>query len=96
MQLIEDTVFGVRSSVMTLERRGSRTRFILVPTPHLASVGVLWVVQERLAECDVIVAEGVPGMRARIITLGYRIGGRFHRGTCLIQAAREWEGAPVD
>jgi hypothetical protein len=85
VQLIEDTVFGVRSSVMTLEKRGSRTRFILVPMLHLASPEFFQVVQERLAECDVIVAEGVPGMRARIITLSYRIGGRFHRGGLVLQ-----------
>src|SRR5262245_56591605 len=60
MQLIESTGYGVRSAVLTLERRGPSSRFVLFPMLHLGSPEYFHEVHERLRACDVLVVEGVP------------------------------------
>jgi hypothetical protein len=80
MQIIEHTPFGVRSAVLRFERRGSAVRFVVVPMLHLGSPAFFNTVRQQLTSCDTVVAEGVPGVRARLLTLAYRIGGRLRRG----------------
>jgi len=80
MQLIEQTGFGVRSALLTLAKRGSATRFVLIPMLHLGSPAFYRAVRRRLEECDVVVVEGVAGRTTSVMTLAYRIGGRLRRG----------------
>jgi hypothetical protein len=88
MQIIEQTgLFGVRSAVLTFERSGCATRFVVVPMLHIGLPEFYREVQERLDECDVVVAEGVAGVRTRIVTLAYRLAGRVRRGG-LVQQSR--------
>src|SRR5258708_39410154 len=80
MQLIEQTGFGVRISMLTLAKPGSATRFVLIPMLHLGSPAFYRAVRRRLEECDVVVVEGVAGRTTSVMTLAYRIGGRLRRG----------------
>lgn len=80
MQLIEQTGFGVRSAVLTLEKRESAVRFVLFPMLHLGSPAFYRAVHRRLEDCDDVVVEGVRGSSAAVITLAYRIGGWLRRG----------------
>jgi hypothetical protein len=95
VQLIEDTGFGVRSAILTLEKRDSSVRFVLVPMLHLGSPAFFKTVHDILSRCDTVVAEGVPGLRARIITLAYRVGGRFRRDG-LVDQGRALDLASLD
>jgi hypothetical protein len=79
VQLIEHTGFGVRTAVMTVEKRGAPVRFVLVPMVHLGTVEFFASVRRVLEGCDTVVTEGVAGRRARVITLAYRISGRLRR-----------------
>jgi hypothetical protein len=71
--------------VLTFERRGSGVRFVVVPMIHLGLPEFFDAVRQRLMACEVVVAEGVPGLRARIITLAYRMAGRLRRDDLIDQ-----------
>lgn len=86
MQIIEQTDLGVRSAVMTFERTGSAVRFVVVPMMHVAAPSFYREVTRRLQPCHVVVAEGVQGGRARILTLAYRLAGRFRRSGLVQQS----------
>jgi hypothetical protein len=79
VQLIEESTIGVRSAVITLERRDSSVRFVLFPMVHLGVPEFFAEVHRRLAECDVVVVEGVPGRRASLLTLACSVAGRLRR-----------------
>jgi hypothetical protein len=80
MQIIEDSVVGVRSAVITLSRRESPLRFQLYPMLHIGDAGFYREVTRRLRDCDLIVAEGAPDTLAtRAITLSYRLAHRNKR-----------------
>ncbi|HYA45175.1 MAG TPA: hypothetical protein VED59_06190 [Acidimicrobiales bacterium] len=79
MQIIESTPFGVRSSVMTMERAGARARFVLFPMIHLGAPSFYDEVACRLKKCDLVLSEGVTGRRTSFVTLAYRIAGRIRR-----------------
>ncbi len=59
MQIIEHSIAGVRSSVMTLRKAGSGIEFVLFPMLHVADPAFYAEVTRRLRECDLIVDEGV-------------------------------------
>jgi hypothetical protein len=80
MQFIEQTGFGVRSAVLTLEKPGSVVRFVLLPMLHLGTPAFYRAVHRRLEDCDDVVVEGVRGRSAAVITLAYRMAGRLRRG----------------
>jgi hypothetical protein len=79
VQIIESTPFGVRSSVMTFGRPDSNVRFLLFPMLHLGTPEFYADVAQRLAQCDLILAEGVAGRRTSLITLSYRLAGKVRR-----------------
>jgi hypothetical protein len=86
VQIIEQTGFGVRSAVITLRRREGGPIFLLFPMLHIASPTFYAQVQARLAECDVVVVEGVTGARTGVLTLSYRIAGRVRRSGLVLQS----------
>jgi hypothetical protein len=81
MQIIEVTGFGVRSAVITMRRKDTPLRFVLVPMFHVASPAFYAQVRRRLEACDVIVAEGIRGKSRQIstLTLAYRFAPRRRR-----------------
>jgi hypothetical protein len=60
MQYIEASVIGVRSAVITLKRRATPLRFVLIPMVHVAEPDFYLQVASLAGECALIVAEGVP------------------------------------
>ncbi|SCG38942.1 hypothetical protein [Micromonospora inositola] len=61
MQITEVSELGLRSAVITLARSGSPMRIVLFPMVHFGLPSFYRQVARRLAECDLIVAEGYDG-----------------------------------
>lgn len=78
MQLIEVSLTGVRSAVITLRAPDTTMRIVLFPMLHLGSADYYRSVRARLAGCDLIVAEGIAGrsVTTAALTLAYRIPAR--------------------
>ncbi|MET8832110.1 hypothetical protein ABZX40_40840 [Streptomyces sp. NPDC004610] len=81
MQIVEVTGYAVRSAVITMRRRGTPLEFVIFPMLHAASPTFYSQVRLRLAECDLIVLEGVRGksLGLRALTLAYRFAPRRRR-----------------
>lgn len=81
MQCVEVSVTGVRSAVITLRRPGTPMCFVLFPMIHLGTPAFYQAVARRLAECDLIVAEGVSGnsVLTQALALAYRLPARNRR-----------------
>jgi hypothetical protein len=87
MQLIEVSVTGVRSAVITLQSAQASMRILLFPMVHLAAPGFYASVAEHLARCDLIVAEGVAGASPAVsaLTLAYRLPAHNRRLALAVQ-----------
>jgi hypothetical protein len=80
MQIVEESIMGVRSAVITLSRRETPLRFQLYPMLHIGGAGFYREVTRRLRDCDLIVAEGAPDTVAtRALTMSYRFAHRNKR-----------------
>src|SRR5215469_14280173 len=81
MQLIEVSMTGVRAAAISLKAPDTAMRIILFPMVHLGSASYYQSVTARLAECDMIVAEGISGASATAsaLTLAYRLPARNRR-----------------
>jgi len=73
MHFIEKNSFNVRSAIYHLKKDGSDLEFLLFPMVHIGSSEFFQAIGERLANCDLILAEGVKSRRANLLTLSYRI-----------------------
>ncbi|MEY9893993.1 hypothetical protein ABIA31_007675 [Catenulispora sp. MAP5-51] len=77
MQIVEDSIVGVRAAAITLSRHETPLRFQLYPMLHIGDRGYYREVTRRLRDCDLIVAEGAPDTVAtRALTLSYRLAHR--------------------
>lgn len=87
MQLIEVSVTGVRSAVITLRREQTPMAFELFSMVHLGTPAYYRAVTEHLRNCQLIVAEGVSGrsLITRALTLAYRLPGRSRRLDLVVQ-----------
>jgi len=87
MQLIEVSVTGVRSAVITLQAAGTPMRIILFPMIHVGTRDFYESVTARLADCHVIVAEGITGRSVTVwaLTLAYRLPARRRRLALTVQ-----------
>jgi hypothetical protein len=81
VQLIEVSITGVRSAVITLRCRDAPLAFVLFPMLHLGTEAFYRTVTDRLSSCDVVVAEGISGQSVVVaaLTLAYRLPGRRRR-----------------
>jgi hypothetical protein len=81
MQLVEVSITGVRSAVITLEAAGTPLRIVLFPMVHVGTPGYYSAVTARLAGCGLIVAEGVrrPPVSVRALTLAAALVSRRRR-----------------
>jgi hypothetical protein len=81
VQLIEVSITGVRSAVITLRSRNEEPKFVLFPMLHLGTGRFYADVADRLSQCDVIVAEGISGRSVVLaaLTLAYRLPSRRRR-----------------
>lgn len=87
MQLIEVSVAGIRSAVITLHSPGTPMRVILFPMVHAGTDAFYRSVAQRLAGCDLVIAEGVCGRSATTwaLTLAYRLPARSRRLALTVQ-----------
>lgn len=87
MQIIEVSVTGVRSAVITLRRGPTPMQFVLVPMIHLGTAAFYAEVKARLRDGQLIVAEGVSGRSVLTwaLTLSYRLPGRSRRLNLVVQ-----------
>jgi hypothetical protein len=79
MQFIEKNSFNVRSAVYHLKKDGAGLEFILFPMIHVGSKEFYDEVSRRLADCDLILAEGVNSRKAHLLTLSYRVVKKIRR-----------------
>ena len=59
MQIIESSVYGVRSAIYRLEPRRTGPAFTLFPMIHVGEPAYYDDISRRLADCDLILYEGV-------------------------------------
>jgi hypothetical protein len=87
VQLIEVSLTGVRSAVITLRAPETAMRIVLFPMLHLGSADYYQSVAARLADCDLIVAEGIEGrsVTAGALTLAYGLPARRRRLALTVQ-----------
>jgi hypothetical protein len=87
MQLIETSVVGVRSAVITMQRPGAQLCIKLFPMLHLGTAAFYKQVTERLSRCQVVVVEGVGGQSVltRALTMAYRSPARSKRLGLVVQ-----------
>jgi hypothetical protein len=98
VQITEVSVVGVRTSVLVFERTGSPLRFVLMPTFHIGRPDYYRQLAERLARCDLIVAEGDD--RPSSTGLAYAIALRIswqRRGASLVHQDIDYQalGVPI-
>lgn len=80
MQIIEESIVGVRAAVITLSRSETPLRFQLYPMIHIGDRSYYREITRRLRDSDLIVAEGAPSTTAsRALTLSYRLAHRNKR-----------------
>lgn len=72
MQIIESTVFGVRSACIRLEAIDGAPSFVLFPMIHVADKSFYTEVADRLGSCDLVLCEGVKSPTASLLTSSYR------------------------
>ena len=72
MQIIESTVFGVRSAFMKLNAGENGPTIFLFPMIHIADKSFYDVAIDRCEQCDLVLAEGVKGKSMSLLTSSYR------------------------
>jgi hypothetical protein len=87
MQIIEASVIGVRSAVITFRRPDSPMQIVLFPMLHLGTKGFYKAVAARLRDCQLVVAEGIRGRSGTtsLLTMSYRLLGRSRRLGLVVQ-----------
>lgn len=72
MQIIESTVFGVRSAILRFDSIDRLSSFTLFPMIHVADKSFYDDVLELLADCNVVLTEGVRTKTGTLLTASYR------------------------
>jgi hypothetical protein len=87
MQIIEASVIGVRSAVITFRRPDTPMQIVLFPMLHLGTKGFYEAVAARLRDCQLVVAEGIRGRSGTtsLLTMSYRLLGRSRRLGLVVQ-----------
>jgi hypothetical protein len=87
VQIIETSVIGVRSAVITFRRTDTPMQIVLFPMLHLGTTNFYKAVAARLRDCQLVVAEGIKGKSATtsLLTMSYRLLGRSRRLGLVVQ-----------
>ena len=86
MQFIEKNSLNVRSAIYYLKKDDSKLEFILFPMIHVGARKYYGDISDRLAKCDLILAEGVNSKKASLLTLSYRIVRKIRRMDLITQS----------
>lgn len=73
MQFIEKNSFNVRSAIYKLKSDDTQLEFVLFPMIHIGAKEYYAEVSRRLAECSLILAEGIASKNVNLLTRSYRI-----------------------
>ena len=73
MQLIEVSEVGVRAAIVRLTSPKSSLVWLAFPMIHLGEPSYYRQVEEKMAECDLVLAEGVDSKIVRALTSSYRL-----------------------
>ncbi|RZQ61710.1 hypothetical protein [Amycolatopsis suaedae] len=80
MQIVDVSTLWVRVVVTRMRRAGTPLEFVLFPMLHVGEARYYAEIRRRIAECDVVVAEGMPrSAQTALLTAVYRVM-RFKRG----------------
>jgi hypothetical protein len=80
-------MYGLRAAVYCLKHPTDRLEFMLFPMIHIGSPEYYEEVRERLAACDSILFEGVPGNKARFLNRLYGLVEKQKRLGLVTQSA---------
>ncbi len=86
MQFIEKNSLNVRSAIYHLKKDDKKLEFILFPMIHIGTKEYYADISRRLANCDLILAEGVKSKKVRLLTLSYRIVKNIRRMELVTQS----------
>jgi hypothetical protein len=86
MQFIEKNALNVRSAIYHLRKDDGNLEFILFPMVHVGTKEYYADISRRLANCDVILAEGIDSKRTSLLTLSYRIVKKIRRMDLITQS----------
>jgi hypothetical protein len=81
MQLIEASEIGVRAAIVRLTSRKAKLVWLMFPMIHLGERAYYRQVEEKMAVCDVVLAEGVDSQIANALTMSYRLAANSDSGT---------------
>lgn len=79
MQFVEKNSFNLRTVIRHLKNDKNAVEFLLFPMIHVGTKEFFENVSQRLARCDLVLAEGVDSRRAVLLTLSYRIIKKIRR-----------------
>ncbi|WP_108810801.1 hypothetical protein [Sphingorhabdus sp. Alg231-15] len=96
MQIIESTVFGVRSAIFRFENAERSSSFTLFPMVHVADRSFYDEVLKRLASCDVILTEGVRTKTGTLLTASYRYFTKNQKLGLVLQSTMSLDNLTAD
>jgi hypothetical protein len=87
MQIVEVGLLGVRTSVIVFQHRSKSLRFVLIPVAHMGRPDYYRRIADRLAVCQLIVAEGYdgPSSTGLAYTIALRLSRQRHGGELVHQ-----------
>jgi hypothetical protein len=95
MQYLENSALGVRAALYTLVRNTGAPQILIFPMVHIGSADYYSQLRKKLEGCDVILFEGVRGLRTRILTLSYRLVAKRARLGLVVQGKSLLLGLPA-
>lgn len=85
MRFIEKNGSELQAVIHYLNKSGINLEFVLFPMIHLGTQEFYDEIGRKLAECDLILAEGVGSKRSNFLTLPYRVAAKSRRINLLAQ-----------
>lgn len=73
MQLVEVSEIGVRAGIVRMTSPKSKLVWLMFPMIHLAERAYYQEVEKKMAECDLVLAEGVDSRIVSALTASYRL-----------------------
>ena len=80
MQLIEVSEFGVRAAMVRMTSPEAKLVWLMLPMIHLGDNSYYQQVEQKMNECDLVLAEGVDSRIVSALTSSYRLATNSARG----------------
>jgi hypothetical protein len=79
MAYVEKNGSALQIVIHHLKKSGQGLEFVLFPMIHLGTQEFYDEISQKLAACDLVLAEGIKSTRASFITFPYRLAAKSHR-----------------